>query len=96
MDKKIIQAGRDEDKLTKFGLKLFSQIKTYWKCHPGEDVKALVLLRDKEGGSSFLVGITDDQVSYEALTREFFECASLNNEMAKLLKTIIQNLFNLN
>ena len=87
MDKKIIQPGRENDPLTTFSYKLFSELKEYWQCHSEEEVEACLLLRDKNGGASFLIGC-DDQAYYD-LAKELLECASQNEEMLKLLEAIL-------
>lgn len=87
MDKKIIQPGRENDQLTTFSYKLFSELKEYWQCHPEEEVEACLLLRDKKGGASFLIGV-DDQAYYD-LAKELLECASQNEEMLKLVNAIL-------
>lgn len=43
MDKKIIQPGRENDQLTTFSDKLFSELKKYRQCHPEEEVEACLL-----------------------------------------------------
>lgn len=89
MDKKIIPPGRENDPLTTFSYKLFSELKKYGQGHPEEEVEACLLLRDKKGGASFLIGVCDDQAYYDNLAKELLECASQNGEMLKLLKAIL-------
>lgn len=89
MDKKIIQPGRENDQLTTFSNKLFSELKKYGQCHPEEEVEACLLLRDKNGGASFLIGVCDDPAYYDNLAKELLEFAFLNGEMLKLLKAVI-------
>lgn len=89
MDKKIIQPGREKDKLTTFSYKLFTELKNYYQCHPGEEVEACLLLRDKKGGASFLIGVCDDPAYYDNLVEELLVCAVHNDEMLKLLKAIL-------
>ena len=89
MDKKIIQPGRENDPLTTFSYKLFSELKEYWQCHSEEEVEACLLLRDKNGGASFLIGVCDDQAYYDNLAKELLECATQNGEMLELLKAIL-------
>ena len=88
MDKKIIQPGRENDPLTTFSYKLFSEIKEYGQCHPEEEVEACLLLRDKNGGASFLIGFCGDQAYYD-IAKELLECASQNEEMLKLVEAIL-------
>lgn len=89
MDKKIIQPGRENDQLTTFSNKLFSELKEYGQCHPEKEVEACLLLRDKDGGASFLIGVCDDPAYYDNLAKELLVCASRNGEMLKLLKAFI-------
>lgn len=85
MDKEtIIDKGRENDELTKFGYSLYNHIDNYIKAHAGTN--AMVLISDNKGGSDFLIG------DPKAIARDFMEVAVRQEDFLEVISTILKEL----
>jgi hypothetical protein len=76
---KIVEPGRENDKLTKMAEGVYKTIDDY---HEKNELHCLVLLADKTGGASFIIG--DEKM----IAKEFKELTGYHEAFKKVLNLI--------
>ena len=76
---KIVEPGRENDKLTKMAEAVYKTVNEY---HDKNELHCLVLMADKTGGASFIIG-------YEKMiAKEFKELTGYHEAFKKVLNLI--------
>ena len=76
---KIVEPGRENEKLTKMAEGVYKTVNEY---HDKNELHCLVLMADKTGGASFIIG--DEKI----ITKEFKELTGYHEAFKKVLNLI--------
>ena len=76
---KIVEPGRENDKLTKMAEGVYKTVNEY---HDKNELHCLVLMADKTGGASFIIG------DEKRIAKEFKELTGYHDAFKKVLNLI--------